>query len=95
MEICDLNIHRVRVPRIYTTKVAPAGGHEDGKAVSLHVGVAGKGVTVASDLVGPGLLEGDVCVTPLGYTNGGLEVGRFRGLGLELSEEQLTHYRVE
>ena len=65
-----------------------------GTAVSLHVGVAGKGVTVASDLVGPGLLEGDVCVTPLGYTNGGLEVGRFRGLGLELSEEQLTHYRV-
>ena len=37
---------------------------------------------------------GDPDGVGLGYTNGGLEVGRFRGLGLELSEEQLTHYRV-
>ena len=42
-----------------------------GTAMSLHVGLAGRGVKVASDLVGPGLLEGDVCVDPLTYTNGG------------------------
>ena len=37
MGICDVHIHRVAVPRIYTTKVAPAGGHGDGKAGSEYV----------------------------------------------------------
>ena len=32
-----MNIHRVAVPRIYTTKVAPAGGHGDGKRGSEYV----------------------------------------------------------
>jgi L-alanine-DL-glutamate epimerase-like enolase superfamily enzyme len=65
-----------------------------GTAMSLHIGVAGKGVTVASDLVGPGLLEGDVCTDPLTYTNGGLEVTRARGLGLELDEDKLKRFAV-
>lgn len=65
-----------------------------GTAMSLHVGVAGKGVTVASDLVGPGLLEGDVCAEPLTYTNGGLEVTHVRGLGLELDEDKLKRFAV-
>ncbi len=34
MEIQDIRFHRVTVPRIYNTRVAPMGGHEGGKAGS-------------------------------------------------------------
>ena len=34
MEIQDIKFHRVTVPRIYNTKVAPMGGHEGGKSGS-------------------------------------------------------------
>ncbi len=65
-----------------------------GTAAALHVGIAGKAVRVASDLVGPGLLEGDVCVDPLSYTNGGLEVSNPCGFGLELDAEKLARFAV-
>lgn len=37
MEIQDISFHRVSVPRIYNTKVAPMGGYEGGKAGSDYV----------------------------------------------------------
>lgn len=37
MEIQDVAFHRVAVPRIYNTKVAPMGGHEGGKSGSEYL----------------------------------------------------------
>ena len=34
MEIQDIRFHRVAVPRVYNTRVAPMGGHKEGKAGS-------------------------------------------------------------
>jgi L-alanine-DL-glutamate epimerase-like enolase superfamily enzyme len=37
VEIQDIKFHRVAVPRIYNTKVAPMGGHEGGKSGSEYL----------------------------------------------------------
>ena len=37
MEIQDVRFHRVAIPRVYNTKVAPMGGHEGGKSGSEYI----------------------------------------------------------
>ena len=37
MRIQSLTLHPVTIPRIYTTRVAPAGGHAEGKEGSTYL----------------------------------------------------------
>ena len=66
-----------------------------GTAAALHLGIAAQAVTVASDLVGPGLLADDVVAPRLGYERGQLGVGTGIGLGVDLLPTQLVRYGVE
>lgn len=66
-----------------------------GTAAALHLGIASKGVTVASDLVGPGLLSGDVVAPRLEYQQGGLRAPRGLGLGVDLVPTLLAQYGAE
>ena len=66
-----------------------------GTAAALHLGIAAQAVTVASDLVGPGLLADDVVAPRLGYERGQLGVGTGIGLGVDLVPTQLARYGVE
>jgi len=65
-----------------------------GTAAAVHVGVAGRGVNAASDLVGPGLLEDDVITKPLEYVEGSLRPSQAAGLGVELDPAKLARYRT-
>lgn len=65
-----------------------------GTAAALHVGAASRGVTVPSDLVGPGLLEDDVVTEPFDYDGRGrLTVPTGPGLGVSLDPGKLRRYR--
>ena len=55
-----------------------------GTAASLHLGVAMPSISVASDLVGPGLLTHDIVTPPLAYQQGQLIPNTQPGLGITL-----------
>lgn len=65
-----------------------------GTAAALHLGIASKGVTVSSDLVGPGLLADDVTAPRLAYQNGHLRAPRGIGLGVDLVPALVEKYRT-
>lgn len=65
-----------------------------GTAAAVHLGCASRAVTWASDLVGPGLLAGDVVHPAFSYSDGSLalpDVSR-PGLGVELDHELLAQH---
>ena len=66
-----------------------------GTAASLHLAAACPAVEVASDLVGPGLLTGDVVHPRLRYDGGTLRVPNGPGLGVELDREALARYGTQ
>ena len=63
-----------------------------GTAAALHLGIASKGVTVSSDLIGPGLLADDVTAPRLAYQNGHLRAPRGIGLGVDLDPALVKKY---
>ena len=63
-----------------------------GTAASVHLAVASASVSVPSDLVGPGLLEEDVCTTPFSLEGGELAPFEGSGLGIDLDEEKLDRW---
>ena len=65
-----------------------------GTAAAIHLAAASESVTIASDLVGPGLLEGDVVKSPFQYTNGRIHVPHGAGLGIELDPDKLERWSV-
>lgn len=65
-----------------------------GTSMALHVGAASAGITMASDLVGPGLLSDDVCLDPLQYQDGELRVMESSGLGVVLDIEKIEALAV-
>ena len=65
-----------------------------GTAAALHLGIASKGVTLSSDLVGPGLLADDVTAPRLAYQNGHLRAPRGIGLGVDLVPALVEKYRT-
>ncbi len=66
-----------------------------GTACALHLGCAARGVQIASDLVGPGLLVDDVIEPKFQYNQGDLPIRHAAGLGVTPSVDQLTKYRTE
>ena len=65
-----------------------------GTAAALHLGIASSRVTIASDLVGPGLLAGDVVVPRLAYRQGQLHAPLGVGLGVDLVPALIEQYRT-
>lgn len=65
-----------------------------GTAASVHLAVSSASVNVPSDLVGPGLLEGDVCTTPFSLEGGELAPFEGPGLGIDLDEEKMELWEV-
>lgn len=65
-----------------------------GTAAALHLAAACPAVCVASDLVGPGLLTGDVVSPRLRYEDGMLRVPMGAGLGVVLDRETLAAHRT-
>ncbi len=63
-----------------------------GTAAVLHLGIASNGVTVPSDLIGPGLLADDVTAPRLTYQNGHLRAPRGIGLGVDLDPALVEKY---
>ncbi len=61
-----------------------------GTAAAVHLAVSSASVSVPSDLVGPGLLQDDVCTTPFTLEGGELSPFEGPGLGIELDEEKLA-----
>ena len=64
-----------------------------GTAAAAHLGVASRGVTMASDLVGPGLLAGDVVDEPLPYREGMIFPSDRSGIGVALDPVKIAAYR--
>ena len=65
-----------------------------GTAAATHLAAACACVSVASDLVGPGLLKGDVVAPTLSYDRGYIQPPRGPGLGVQLDEERMQAYSV-
>ncbi len=63
-----------------------------GTAASVHLAVSSASVNVPSDLVGPGLLEDDVCTAPFSLEGGELAPFEGPGLGLDLDEEKMARW---
>ena len=63
-----------------------------GTAASVHLAVSSASVNVPSDLVGPGLLEGDVCTKPFSLEGGELAPFEGPGLGIDLDEEKMERW---
>ncbi len=63
-----------------------------GTAASVHLAVASASVSVPSDLVGPGLLEDDVCTKPFSLEGGELTPFEGPGLGVDLDEESMKRW---
>lgn len=63
-----------------------------GTAASVQLAVASASVSIPSDLVGPGLLEGDVCTTPFSLEGGELTPFEGPGLGIDLDEESMSRW---
>ena len=66
-----------------------------GTACALHVGCAARGVSVSSDLVGPGLLVDDVIQPRFQYRNGDLPILHTPGLGVTPAADKLAKYRTK
>lgn len=66
-----------------------------GTAAALHLGLASKGVTVASDLIGPGLMSDDVTSPRFEFESGHLRAPEAPGLGVSLDPEKLERYGIE
>ncbi len=64
-----------------------------GTAASVHLAVASASVCIPSDLVGPGLLQGDVCTTPFSLSGGELAPFEGPGLGIDLDEEKMERWK--
>ena len=64
-----------------------------GTAASVHLAVASASVRIPSDLVGPGLLQGDVCTTPFSLSGGELAPFEGPGLGIDLDEEKMERWK--
>ncbi|NKB72791.1 MAG: hypothetical protein GKR89_37445 [Candidatus Latescibacteria bacterium] len=65
-----------------------------GTAAALHLGLAAPAVSVASDLVGPGLLNGDIVQPRPAYRRGHLHAPQGVGLGVELQRDLLEKHRT-
>ena len=65
-----------------------------GTAAAAHLATACASVSVASDLVGPGLLKGDVVTPTLCYDRGHIRPPSGPGLGVQLDEERMQAYAV-
>lgn len=65
-----------------------------GTAAATHLAAACASVSVASDLVGPGLLKGDVVAPNLQYDRGYIQPPKGPGLGVRLDEERMRAYAV-
>ena len=65
-----------------------------GTAAAAHLAAACASVSVASDLVGPGLLKGDVVVPTLRYDRGYMRPPSGPGLGVQLDEDRMQAYAV-
>lgn len=65
-----------------------------GTAASVHLAVASASVSIPSDLVGPGLLQGDVCTTPFSMSGGELAPFEGPGLAIDLDEEKMERWRA-
>lgn len=65
-----------------------------GTAAAAHLAAACVSVSVASDLVGPGLLKGDVVVPTLRYDRGYMRPPSGPGLGVQLDEDRMQAYAV-
>lgn len=63
-----------------------------GTAASVHLAVSSTSVEVPSDLVGPGLLQDDVCANPFTLEGGVLAPFEGPGLGMELDEEKMERW---
>ena len=68
-----------------------------GTAAAVHLGVAARSVTWASDLVGPGLLQADVVRPCFTYADGSLALALplGPGLGVDLDVDLLAQYAVQ
>ena len=66
-----------------------------GTAAALHLGVAARSVTWASDLVGPGLLQGDVIREGFRYEKGALALPGGIGLGVDLDAKLLKQFAAQ
>lgn len=66
-----------------------------GTACALHVGCAARGVTISSDLVGPGLLVDDVIKQSFQYQQGDLQIRHAAGLGVTPAADKLAKYRTK
>ena len=64
-----------------------------GTAGSVQLAVASASVRIPSDLVGPGLLQGDVCTTPFALSGGELAPFEGPGLGIDLDEEKMERWK--
>ena len=65
-----------------------------GTAAAAHLAAACASVSVASDLVGPGLLKGDVVVPTLRYDRGYMRPPSGPGLGVQLDEDRMQAYAI-
>ncbi|MXY48972.1 MAG: hypothetical protein F4Y38_06665 [Gemmatimonadetes bacterium] len=63
-----------------------------GTAASVHLAVSSTNVEVPSDLVGPGLLQDDVCANPFTVEGGELAPIEGPGLGMVLDEEKMERW---
>lgn len=63
-----------------------------GTAASVHLAVSSANVEVPSDLVGPGLLQDDVCANPFTLEGGELAPCEGPGLGMVLDEEKIDRW---
>ena len=63
-----------------------------GTAASVHLAVSSANVEVPSDLVGPGLLQDDVCANPFTLEGGELAPFEGPGLGMVLDEEKMERW---
>lgn len=66
-----------------------------GTAAMVHLALSSPSLTVSSDLVGPGLLTGDVCRQPFRYRDGALHPFDRPGLGVELDEEKMDRWGIQ
>lgn len=65
-----------------------------GTAAFVHLAIATQNISVASDLVGPGLLVDDVCRTPFRFHDGALRPFQGPGLGMELDETKMEKWKA-
>ncbi|CDG52750.1 MULTISPECIES: muconate/chloromuconate family cycloisomerase [Halomonadaceae] len=63
-----------------------------GTAASLHAWATLPAMAWGTEMFGPLLLQDDIVVTPLNYTEFGVELPKGAGLGITLDEDKLAHY---